>query len=253
MNNNNDRLRVAIQKSGRLREASLHLLTSCGIEIEIRQEQLFCHSNNFPLDLLLVRDDDIPNLVQEGICDFGIVGSNLLQEKLSAINSNFNGIEIMQYLDFAHCRLALAVPNNFLYTNLYNLNRCRIATSYPNLLATFVKKHGIDIDIITLAGSVEIAPRLGIADGICDLVSTGATLGANNLREIETVFVSQAVFIQSAALCIDKKRRAVNIFLDRIAEIQKGVKSRPIVIASALRAALRDGALRDASSGRTVE
>src|SRR5690242_20284691 len=139
-----NRLRIAIQKSGRLNEESFALLKRCGIHISPRKEQLFCHSDNFPLDLLLVRDDDIPHLVTEGTCDFGIVGTNLLQEKSLQCGLDFkNQYEIIQYLNFAKCRLSIAVPKNFPYQNLNNLKNCRIATSYPCLLSDFIKKNNL--------------------------------------------------------------------------------------------------------------
>lgn len=230
MKNKNDRIRIAIQKSGRLSEESLRLLASCGIYIKLKKEQLFCHSDNFPLDLLLVRDDDIPNLVSQGTCDFGIVGTNVLQEQaLQNGNGSKNNHEIIRYLGFALCRLSIAFPQNFSYQGLSGLKKCRIATSYPYLLSDFIRKNNLDIEITTLTGSVEIAPRLGIADGICDLVSTGATLEANNLQEVETVFKSQAVLIantQRQDLFSEEKQRTVNFFKSRIegSELAKGSK-----------------------------
>ena len=227
MKNTNNRIRIAIQRSGRLSENSLSLLTCCGIYVKPRKEQLFCHSNNFPLDLLLVRDDDIPNLVAEGICDFGIVGTNLCQEKMLKNGADFKtNIEIVRYLGFASCRLSIAVPKNFPYTNIKSLEKCRVATSYPCLLADFIKKNNIDIKIITLTGSVEIAPHLGIADAICDLVSTGATLETNNLQEAEVVFKSQAVLIRSPKKFSEEKQRIAEIFQNRVegSELASGSK-----------------------------
>lgn len=227
MNNFNNRIRIAIQKSGRLSEESLRLLTCCGISVKQRKEQLFCHSDNFPLDLLLVRDDDIPNLVLEGICDFGIVGTNLLQEKSLQDNEKLKPyFKIIRYLGFAFCRLSLAVPKSFFYENLYSLKKCRIATSYPDLLAEYLKNNNLEAKIITLSGSVEIAPRLGIADAICDLVSSGATLDANNLKEVETVLESQAVLIKSSQLLSDEKQRTAEIFQNRVegSELANGSK-----------------------------
>jgi ATP phosphoribosyltransferase len=222
-----NRMRIAIQKSGRLSEDSLNLLTCCGISVKPRKDQLFCHSDNFPLDLLLVRDDDIPNLVTEGICDFGIVGTNLCREKsLKNGDALENNIEIIRYLGFASCRLAIAVPKSFPYKNIKSLENCRIATSYPYLLADFIKKNNVAIKIASLTGSVEIAPRLGIADGICDLVSTGATLEANNLQEVETVFTSQAVLIKSPKQLSEEKQRTAEIFQNRVegSELASGSK-----------------------------
>lgn len=222
MNNINNRIRIAIQKSGRLSEESFRLLAGCGIYVKPRKEQLFCHSDNFPLDLLLVRDDDIPGLVSKGICDFGIVGTNVLQEEsLQSIRDLKNNNQIIQYLGFASCRLSIAVPKNFSYEGLKSLKKCRIATSYPNILSDFIQKNNLDIEIATLAGSVEIAPRLGIAEGICDLVSTGRTLEANNLREVETVFKSQAVLIKSPKQFSEDKQKVARLFQSWFYQLKK--------------------------------
>lgn len=227
MNKINNRIRIAIQKSGRLSESSLALLAGCGIGIKPRKEQLFCHSDNFPLDVLLVRDDDIPGLVSEGICDFGIVGTNVLQEKSLQYGSDSrNNNEVIQYLGFASCRLSIAVPKSFSYQDINSLKKCRIATSYPNILSDFIQKNNLDMEITTLTGSVEIAPRLGIADGICDLVSTGATLEANNLREVEIVFKSQAVLIRSPRSFSEEKQKIAKLFQNRVegSELASGSK-----------------------------
>lgn len=208
-------IRLAIQKSGRLNEGSISLLKDCGIHIEFRKEQLFCQSNNFPLDILLVRDDDIPHLVSAGICDIGIVGANVFLEK-KLKNGKENNNEIIRYFNFATCRLSIAVPNDFSYQDINSLKNCRIATSYPYLLADFIQKSNIHMDITTLSGSVEIAPKLGISDGICDLVSTGATLAANNLREVEIIFESKATLIKSSNEFSSEKQNVFKLFLDRI-------------------------------------
>lgn len=198
MKNSNNRIRVAIQRKGRLQQASLDLLKNSRINLALREGELYCCSDNFPLDVLQVRDDDIPTLVAAGICDLGIVGTNVLQEKcLQQIN--INKITILRYLGFADCRLSIAIPENISYQNIASLNQYRIATSYPNILREFSDKNNLAIDITTLAGSVEIAPRIGLADGICDLVATGATLKANQLQEVVTVFQSEAVLIKSAS------------------------------------------------------
>jgi ATP phosphoribosyltransferase len=227
MSNINNRIRIAIQRSGRLSEESFRLLAGCGIYVKPRKEQLFCHSDNFPLDLLLVRDDDIPNLVSEGICDFGIVGTNVLQEKsLQHSSDSKNNNEIIQYLGFASCRLSIAIPKSFSYEDLNSLKKCRIATSYPNILSDYIQKNNLDMEITTLSGSVEIAPRLGIADGICDLVSTGGTLEANNLREVETIFQSQAVLIKSPKQFSEEKQKIAKLFQNRVegSELANGSK-----------------------------
>ncbi len=217
----NNRVRIAIQKSGKLTAGSWNLLSYCDISFKIAKEQLFCQSDNFPLDILLVRDDDIPQLINEGICDFGIVGTNVLQEKI-ANNATYN-YKIIRYLGFANCRLSIAISENSKnigYKNLLDLKNQRIATSYPNLLTKFLLKNNIEMEIITLSGSVEIAPRLGIAEAICDLVSTGATLKANNLREVEKIFNSEAVLIKSNKLASTKKDLISQSFENKIRNLQ---------------------------------
>jgi ATP phosphoribosyltransferase len=216
MNNANNRIRIAIQKSGRLRDESFRLLASCGIQVMPRKEELYCYSDNFPLDLLLVRDDDIPDLVAAGTCDFGIVGTNLLQERVLKSNNDSDGSIIIRYLAFALCRLSIAIPKNVTYKNINSIKNYRIATSYPNILRDYIQKKNLDIEMTILTGSVEIAPRLGIADGICDLVSTGATLAANNLQEVETVFESQAVLIKTTKAFSLEKSQTATLFLNRL-------------------------------------
>lgn len=227
-----NRIRIALQKSGRLNEDSFNLLRHCGIKISNRKDQLFCHSENFPLDLLRVRDDDIPSLVINGICDYGIVGTNVLQE--NALQQNHQGdyshAEIVRNLDFGVCRLAIAVPEAFVFEGLQSLNGKRIATSYPYLLGDFFKQHGINAEITILTGSVEIAPRLGIAHAICDLVSTGATLEANNLREVETIFKSRAVLIKNVATVTAEKQQLSEIFENRIEGVLQASGSKYIML-----------------------
>ena len=220
-----NRIRIAIQKSGRLSDESLNLLKCCGIKVRPRKDQLFCHSDNFPLDLLLVRDDDIPSLVRDGVCDFGIVGTNVLQE-----TSKETDVSVVRYLDFGVCRLSIAVPNDFQYESVRSLQGCSIATSYPGMLSKFAEKNKIDINITQLTGSVEIAPRLGIADGICDLVSTGATLEANNLREVEVILESQAVLIKSPQNFSAEKLRTADIFQNRVDGAQHANGSKYIML-----------------------
>lgn len=215
MSNNESRIRIAIQRAGRMTDASLRLLNECGIAVFPEKDQLFCRSDNFPMDLLLVRDDDIPNFVADGICDYGIVGNNLLGEKSLPYR-------VIKPLGFATCRLSIAVPNDFIYQNIASLKDCRIATSYPTLLSAFIKKSNINATLITLAGSVEIAPRLGIADAICDLVSTGKTLKTNGLREVETVFESEAVLITSDKKPPTHKISVLEEFQQRLQLTMKG-------------------------------
>ncbi len=193
------RLKLAIQKSGRLTDHSLDLLGRCGLKLSRGKDQLMAFGENLPLDVLFVRDDDIPDLVQEDVCDLGLVGLNVLEERRleMAARGASARFEILRQLDFGHCRLSLAVPEGMAWKDLSSIAGLRIATTYPALLANFLKENGIKAEIVTLSGAVEIAPRLGRADLICDLVSSGSTLQANHLREVHTILKSQVVLIRT--------------------------------------------------------
>lgn len=194
-----NRIRIGLQKSGRLTEPSFDLMHQCGIKLTKSRDKLLCMGENFPVDILLVRDDDIPSMVMDGICDLGIVGTNVLREKsLQRLQQEKqHGFTTVAHLDFGRCHLGLAVPNHSSFQSAQDLAGKKIATSYPHLLTEYLSGLGIAAEIHLLSGSVEIAPRLKIADAICDLVSTGGTLAANGLREIETIFKSEAVLIQT--------------------------------------------------------
>lgn len=207
------RLRIAIQKSGRLSDESFNLLRKCGIKVLKRKNQLFCRSENYPLDILLVRDDDIPSLIRDGICDYGIVGDNTLKELPAQEVSN---IDLCLKLDFAACRLSIAIPEDVNYKNISSLQGKRIATSYPNLTKQYLESKNISASIVNLQGSVEIAPRLNIADAISDLVSTGATLQSNNLKEVETILNSQAILIKNTQKACEENSNAMLFFENRI-------------------------------------
>jgi ATP phosphoribosyltransferase len=185
------RIKVAVQKSGRLTDNSLHLMETCGLIYSRGRDQLVCFGENMPVDVLLVRDDDIPELVAEGICDLGIVGMNVFREKVG------DGMDVRPELelDFGRCRLSIAVPRGFGYASVRSLEGLRIATSYPRILSAWLAEQGVGATVVTLSGAVEIAPRLGRADVICDLVSTGSTLLANDLEEVEVVYESMAALI----------------------------------------------------------
>ncbi len=194
------RLKLAVQKSGRLTDPSLDLLKRCGLKLSRGSDQLMGFGENMPLDVLFVRDDDIPDLVQEDVCDLGLVGLNVLEEKrleLVARGHAARRSPKLRTLDFGRCRLSLAVPEGFSYEGPRSLAGKRIATTYPFTLEHFLRERNVTADIVTLSGAVEIAPRLGRADLICDLVSTGSTLQANHLREVETVLESQALLIRT--------------------------------------------------------
>ncbi|MFC3552205.1 ATP phosphoribosyltransferase [Lysobacter cavernae] len=190
-----DRLRIAIQKSGRLAEPARALLASCGLSWRESRDRLFCYGESLPVDLLLVRDDDIPGLIADGVCDLGVVGRNVLLEQGGGRVGNGAAPAFREWraLGFGGCRLALAVPDAWDWQGPEQLTGKRIATSYPALLSQWLAGQGIAAEVVLLSGSVEIAPRLGQAEAICDLVSSGATLTANQLKPVMTLLESEAV------------------------------------------------------------
>jgi len=233
------RIKIAIQKSGRLTDNSLELLTRCGLKYSRGRDQLACFGENLPVDILLVRDDDIPSLVRDDVCDLGIVGQNVIGEKRLAfaaerLDPPFQ--EVMP-LDFGRCRLALAVPEGASYAGPSSLHGQRIATSYPQLLGRWLADRDITAEIVALAGAVEIAPRLGRADAICDLVSTGNTLAANRLREVETVLQSRASLIRTPVPIAPDKAEWMERLLMRIDGVQR-VNGSKYIMLHAPRAAL---------------
>ena len=213
-----DRLRIAIQKSGRLSEPARALLASCGLSWRESRDRLFCYGESLPIDLLLVRDDDIPGLIADGVCDLGIVGRNVLCEQDLAGQGNDAGTRFreLQPLGFGGCRLALAVPDSWAWRDASQLAGKRIATSYPQLLSKWLAEQGVEAQVVLLSGSVEIAPRLGQADAICDLVSSGATLAANQLKPVLTLFESEAVLAGPAADLDDVRGELVELLLRRL-------------------------------------
>ncbi len=210
-----DRLRIAIQKSGRLSEKSQELLASCGLKFRQSRDKLFCFGETLPVDLLLVRDDDIPGLIHQGVCELGIVGRNVAREQTLA-PSDAPVLEELRDLGFGRCRLSIAVPQEDDYTGPETLAGRRIATSYPNLLGDWLRRHGVSAEIVVLNGSVEIAPRLGTAELICDLVSTGGTLAANQLKEVENILDSQAVLVGGAVEPGDERADLRELLLRRV-------------------------------------
>jgi ATP phosphoribosyltransferase len=198
------RLRVAIQKSGRLSDASQSLLKKCGLQFARSKDKLFWYGLDFPVDLLLVRDDDIPRMLLEGVCELGIVGENIAREVMLERNEG-QGLTCLRRLNFGGCRLSLAVPENSQISDCAELQGKRIATSYPRLTEALLQDKGVQARIVELSGSVEIAPSLGTADAIADLVSTGTTLRANHLRELEVLFESRAALYTPEALAPEKK------------------------------------------------
>lgn len=186
------RLRIALQKSGRLADKSLELVEAAGFRVIKGANELLYRIENAPIDLLRVRDDDIPTFVADGVADFGIVGRNVLEER----NEGLRPEEVMP-LGFGRCELRIAAPAEFSYAGPRSLEGKRIATSYPNVLRRFLKRHDVECEIVVMRGAVEVAPRLKLANAICDLVSTGATLETNGLRSVETVLASEAILIRS--------------------------------------------------------
>ena len=233
------RLKIAVQKNGRLTEHSLELLVRCGLKYSRGKDQLLCFGENMPLDVLLVRDDDIPELVQEDVCDLGIVGRNVVAEKRLALTGRGGAPQFAELgaLDFGSCRLSIAVPEDFGWQGEASLNGRRIATSYPQLLGAWLASRGLTAEIVTLSGAVEIAPRLGRADLICDLVATGSTLAANHLREVTTVLESQAVLIRTPVPLPAAKEEWLQRLLLRIDGVQQ-VKESKYIMLHAPRAAL---------------
>jgi len=216
------RLKIAIQKSGRLNEESLKLLRSCGLAINNGKDQLKVVVDNFPIDLLYLRNSDIPQYIEDGTSDLGIIGENLLIEKQT-------NIPTIRKLGFSKCRVSLAVPKDVEATNINYLNGKRIATSYPVTLKKYLDENQIEADIHTISGSVEIAPSIGLADGICDIVSSGSTLFKNGLVETQVILKSQAVLVKSNKLTSNQEA-ILERLLFRIDAVQRGKNSKYILL-----------------------
>lgn len=216
------KLKIAIQKSGRLYEDSVSLLKECGIDLRNVKDRLKTESDNFPLEVFFLRDDDIPQYVEDGVADIGIVGENVLVEKNKVV-------EVVEKLGFGKCRLSIAVPRNMEYPGVSTLQGKRIATSYPVLLNKYLKEQGVQCEIHEISGSVEIAPGIGLADAVADLVSSGGTLFMNGLKEVETIFSSQAVLVQYKGLNGDKKP-ILDKLLFRIRAVKKSKRNKYILL-----------------------
>ena len=215
------KLRIAIQKSGRLYDESISLLKECGIDLRNVKDRLKTESDNFPLEVFFLRDDDIPQYVEDGVADVGIVGENVLYEKCKEV-------EVLEKLGFGKCRLSLAINKNEDYVANY-LQGKRIATSYPVLLQKYLEEQKITAEIHEISGSVEIAPGIGLAEVICDLVSSGSTLFMNGLKEVETILESQAVVIKNRELN-SEQLALVNKLLFRIRAVKKAKKNKYILL-----------------------
>ena len=216
-------LTIAVQKTGRLSEKTLHLLKECGIQFENGgKDKLKTKASNFPLTILFLRDDDIPECVDDKIADVGIVGENVVQEK-------GKDLLIAERLGFARCRLSIAVPKSMIYRDAKDLNNLKIATSYPVILQSFLDKNAIKAEIHEINGSVEIAPSIGLADVIFDIVSTGSTLLSNGLKEVETVMNSEAVIVTKPDIDPDKEA-ILEKLLFRIRSVQKAAAYKYILL-----------------------
>lgn len=213
-------VRLGIQKSGRLSEKTIELLKACGIKFVTGS--LKTSSFNFPIEILFLRDDDIPGYVADGVADFGILGMNEIDEQGKPI-------DIVKNLGFSKCRLSLAVPNTFNYTSAKSLEGKRIATSYPRILRNYLDKQGVNADIHEISGSVEIAPTIGLADAICDIVSTGGTLLSNGLKEVEKIYESEAALIVNRDIS-PEKRQILERLLLRIEAVQKAKNNKYIML-----------------------
>jgi len=217
-----NKLKIAIQKSGRLYDDSVRLLKDCGIDLKNGVNKLKAECDNFPMEIYFLRDDDIPQYVEDAVADIGIVGENVLYEK------NKRAV-IVEQLGFGKCRLSVAVARNDHYEGVGYLRGKRIATSYPVLVRQYLDKHGVDAEIQEISGSVEIAPGIGLADAIVDLVSSGSTLFMNGLREVETVLKSQAVLIRNESLGVDQQQ-LLEKFLFRIRAVKKARNNKYILL-----------------------
>ncbi len=216
------KLKIAVQKSGRLSEKSLELLKSCGIKLQNGGRTLKSTSSNFPIEVLFLRDDDIPQYVEQGISDIGILGQNEVWEKQKEIDE-------LKLLGFARCKLSLAIPKENSYTSIESLEGKRIATSYPVILSNYLQQQGINATIEEIGGSVEIAPGIGLADAIMDIVSTGSTLLMNGLKEVEVIAKSEAVLIANRQISADKSK-LLNQLLFRMDAVQQSKENKYILL-----------------------
>ncbi len=234
------RIKIAVQKSGRLTDHSLELLVRCGLSYSRGKDQLICYGENMPVDVLLVRDDDIPRLVQEDICDLGIVGLNIIEERRLELRDagETNLFTEIGRLDFGQCRLSFGLPAGVPYDGPQSLQGKRIATTYPRVLADYLERQGVEAQIVAFSGAVEIAPSLGKADLICDLVSSGSTLRAHQLYEAATILESRAALIKTPKEILGEKAQWLRRLLLRIQGVLQ-VKESKYIMLHAPRSALK--------------
>ncbi|MBV9987837.1 MAG: ATP phosphoribosyltransferase [Chitinophagaceae bacterium] len=216
------KLKLAIQKSGRLHEDSIRLLKECGIDISNGVNKLKAEASNFPIEVYFLRDDDIPQYVEDAVADIGFVGENVVYEKNKKVN-------VVEKLGFGKCRLSMAVRRNESYQDASFLSGKRIATSYPVIVEKFLKENGVSAEIHEISGSVEIAPGIGLADAICDLVSSGSTLFMNGLKEAETILQSQAVLVKNENLDA-ARQQLLQRLLFRIQSVKKAKNNKYILL-----------------------
>jgi len=224
-----DRLRIALQKKGRLADDSFALLKKCGLRFSIRGGGLLARVKNMPIDLLLVRDDDIPSFVANNAADIGIVGENVLVEEQLTSKSELDA-DIAMRLGFSRCKLCLAASETGKVQTAKDLSGTRIATTYPGVTARYLSESGINADLVEMKGAVELAPSIGIAESICDLVSSGATLEANGLAAFETILDSEAVLIRSARKLSEDKADILDKLMNRIDGVLKSADSKYIML-----------------------
>jgi ATP phosphoribosyltransferase len=215
-------IRLALQKSGRLNQDSLKLLKDCGISIDNGKDQLKASAHNFPMEVFFLRNGDIPKYIRDGVVDLAIVGENLLMEKGMDLN-------VIERLGFSKCRVSIAFPKGIEFMGVQDLQGKRIATSYPNTVKIFLEKNNIKADLHIINGSVEIAPNIGLADAICDIVSSGSTLFKNNLKEVVEIATSQAVLVQGNSLTNDQ-REIINKLRFRVQSVLRAKKSKYILL-----------------------
>lgn len=215
-------LRIAIQKSGRLNEDSLHILKDCGISIDNGKDQLKANASNFPLEVFYLRNGDIPQYLRDGVVDVAIIGENVLIEK-------GNDLAFVERLGFSKCKVSIAVPKESKANSLKDLDGKRIATSYPETVKKYLKEYNLDAQLHIINGSVEIAPNIGLADGICDIVSSGSTLFKNNLKEVEVLLTSEAVLAVSPMIS-ESQQQILNKLQFRIQSVLKGRNSKYILL-----------------------
>lgn len=229
---NPTRLRIALQKKGRLSKDCAELLKQCGVKINWNEQRLIAYAENMPIEILRVRDDDIPGLIFDGIVDLGIIGENVLEEEELGRLATGESVAYkkLRTLDFGGCRLSLAIDRDRTYNGVQDFANCRIATSYPNLLKRYMNEQGVAFKSTLLNGSVEVAPSAGLADAICDLVSSGATLEANGLKEVEVIYRSTACLIQRKEPLSKEKQALVDKLLTRIQGVQQAGESKYIML-----------------------